>query len=187
MDDRSWNNLLFHTERIGYKPGKTGMSKTFWIIIGLFALLGIYGAFNSLIIKLQTPSWSTVEGKIIESSYQSHPGGQYSIFMGWDLNIRYTYDVGGGHYESNNFGGFAAGSCTTEEKVAREIKTKFYPGGRIIVYYDPKNPNESVLIPGATWRDWAWPIIIVVLPSLAFVRYRWYQGYLKRKEELVNN
>ena len=167
--------------------GNKKMSKTFLVIIGLISLIGIYGMFESLIVKLQTPSWPTAEGKIIESSYQSHPGGQYSTYMGWDLNIRYSYDVNGEHYESNNFGGFAAGSRTTEEEASQEIKTRFYPGASITVYYNHGNPNESVLVPGASWRDWVWPTIIVVLPILYFVRLRWYRGYLKRQAGAINN
>lgn len=179
MDDRGWNNLLFHTERIGSKPG---MSKTFWVIIGLFFLLGVYGMINSLIVKLQTPSWPTVEGKIIESSYEDSGFSKYNPSP-CKLNITYSYDLGGEHYENNNFGGFTAGSCTNENDGAQIIKTRFYPGAVIPVYYNPKNPNESVLMPGATWHDWVWPTIIVVLPILGFVRYRWYQGYLRKQAE----
>lgn len=86
--------------------------------------------------------WPKTEGVITQS------------FMDWDrhrqqyANIRYSFIVNG-----EKITGFQISAKDTN--ISDEELLKKYPvGKKVIVYYDPENPENSLLEPGYSWQSY---------------------------------
>jgi hypothetical protein len=68
--------------------------------------------------------------------------------------VRYRYNVGGRDYEGDRLSyGFADSAFHTRDG-AEELTVACATGRLVDVYYDPRDPNASVLEPGVTFRTW---------------------------------
>lgn len=80
-------------------------------------------------------NWPTVQGTVISSDW-IRTGTQGNT----EPEIKYEYDVDGQHYKSDkiSFHGLEEDSVVYNYKEGREAK----------IYYDPQDPQTSVLLPG---------------------------------------
>lgn len=93
-------------------------------------------------------SWPTAPGIITVSMVPDSPRhcGQDDLDY---LHLYYTYDVDGAHYTKNQV--FIGGPRCIGEWLAQRIVKRYPPGKAVLVYYDPDNPDTSVLEPGIPW------------------------------------
>lgn len=130
---------------------------------GIFLLIGAglaYWGWNILQTAKASASWPTAEGIVTESevshSTDSEGGDSYSP------EVTYRYQVGNLFYENNTikFGENAYSSRRRAEQIAAT-----YPVGRgVTVYYNPDQPDRSVLEPGVSAGSY-----IVLAIGLLFV------------------
>lgn len=98
-------------------------------------------------------NWPTSAGIIMHSYYfhaksgRSSPGG---------ADICYYFIVDGKKYESSRV-------SIIDEHPARELLEKFKEGDEVKVYYNPGNPNKSVLMPGGYFNFYI-NLCFIILP-----------------------
>jgi cell division protein YceG involved in septum cleavage len=94
-------------------------------------------------------SWPSVKGTIIASGVSSERKRETTTqraYISSDAALIYQYQVNGRAYSSGKIriGDFAFRSGSR----AKEIVSKYPEGKKVIVYYNPKNPEITVLEPG---------------------------------------
>jgi Protein of unknown function (DUF3592) len=84
--------------------------------------------------------WPRAAGTVTASALEKLPERRWR----YRAALQYSYRVGGKDYQSSRV--FWGGNEGREKHMASVIET--YPaGGKVRVYYDPKNPAEAVLDP----------------------------------------
>lgn len=112
----------------------------FWSAITLLfdGLLG-YGLVN----QLRSQGFSQVTGYITHSEITTHDSDD-GVTHGVD--IRYHYEVNGSAFEGNRFR-YGEGTSSDSGWAHRAVN-KYHEGAEVPVYYNARNPSESVLVPG---------------------------------------
>jgi hypothetical protein len=106
----------------------------------------VYSAFV-LIKDLEAKRWPSVDGQMTRIKKRS---GGYRGIAKWDIS--YDYEVARQKYTSHRYSfGYLAGGIAGGGEVYAKIKRELPQKPSIKVYYNPSNPRESVLVPGATW------------------------------------
>jgi hypothetical protein len=129
----------------------------------LVIFLFVFGSIITLAgIKLinnarESLYWPKAEGIITQS------------FMDWDrhrrqyANIKYSFTVNG-----QKITGFQISA--KEMNKSNEDLLKEYPvGKKVIVFYDPENPENSLLEPGYSWQSYQALVIGIVILIVAIV------------------
>ncbi len=97
------------------------------------AVLFIYGLVE-MNRAGKSRDWPSVKGKVVYMAPDSGSG----------YDVMYTYDIGGQTFKSNNLDFSHLSNRDDTRRVVRQ-----YPEGKIVdVYYDPNDPEISVLEPG---------------------------------------
>ncbi|MEW6527262.1 MAG: DUF3592 domain-containing protein [Spirochaetota bacterium] len=129
------------------------------IVIFLFVFGGVITLAGLKIVHNARESlyWPKAEGIITQS------------FMDWDrhrrqfANITYTFTVNG-----QKIKGFQISA--KEMNKSNEDLLKEYPvGKKVIVFYDPENPENSLLEPGYSWQSYQALILGIVILIVAIV------------------
>jgi hypothetical protein len=133
----------------GQKSNWLGSCLSALLAMGIFLVIGAglaYWGWNILQDARASSSWPTAEGLVTNSevshSSDAEGGDTYSP------EVTYTYTVRDSLYENNTikFGENAYDSRRTADRIAAS-----YPSGKTVtVYYDPENPDRSVLEPGVS-------------------------------------
>ena len=115
--------------------------KPFNALIAALALLFVGCiTFHNFWLSHQAEHWPSIEGVVTASSVYGTPGKG----RGAHPEIHYQFQVEGQSYEGDklDFGGHNNYGENPQPFIAQ------YPTGTAIkIYYDPKNPNHSVLFP----------------------------------------
>jgi Protein of unknown function (DUF3592) len=107
----------------------------------------------------RTHSWPTVSATVVESRWLTHHAtgdayNQQQMGKGYTHTpeIKYTYQVSGAAFTSLRY---RHGNATqTSVPVVQEIVARYPVGQTVLVYYDPENPADSVIEPGAGAKTW---------------------------------
>lgn len=114
---------------------------------------------------LRSHGWPTVEGRVTRADYsetRSRKGTSYGATM------VYEYQVGGQSYRNDRIG-FAY--VSVDDPVRQLVKS--HPAGSVIrVYHNPRNPADSLLLPGAPLYVWFCPIEVVLFIALCIQLFR---------------
>lgn len=146
-----------------------------WIFGGSFTLLGLLfvmiGGFE-LRQGLKTNDWPAaagriVESKIVEKKVDGSSGRRRSRSSDRDrdytVDVRYSYEVEGQRFEGDRL---RYGNESHDSRAsAMEEQSLFASGKEVQVYYDPKTPNQSVLIKGIglSWLGMALGLMALVI------------------------
>lgn len=123
----------------------------------------------------KTKDWPAAHGRIIESgietkSRSSRPHGRTSRRdTDYIVRIRYFYEVSGQRIEGNRL---QYGNKSHGKRSSAEQEQSLYPAGKEVqVFYDPKNPQRSVLLKGSgtTWLAMGLGFMALVLGSVTMV------------------
>lgn len=121
------------------------------IILVTLLLFGIgfsiYG-FYSLQDALNSKTWPSVDGKIISSEIKTRISST-STKNEYEPIIRYEYSVEGKIYISDKI--LFGSAIYLRKKVAENFLNNYKVGKKVQAFYNPNNPNISVLEPGANW------------------------------------
>jgi hypothetical protein len=122
------------------------LSMGFTLFISIFFLVGLGllgGGLYSFYRGRQAASWPEVEGKLLECRVKEDSGGESTT---WQVKVRYSYSVAGQEFEGKRVAFGYNGSSTYEEH--QGIYDKLQQSSRVMVRYDPRNPDSSVLAAG---------------------------------------
>ena len=121
-------------------------NKTFWM--DLFCIVMFVGAIGTedfttkmLIKAREAKSWPITDGLILRSELVEKQLGLENQF---DAKIRYRYEVGKEVFESENVR--PRGTSSEYKSEVLPLVTRFPNGSKAMVYYNPRNPNESYLL-----------------------------------------
>jgi hypothetical protein len=134
-----------------------------WTLILVF-FLGLGAGFMttaavlSLILGIKSRRWSAVEGEILSSEvieWLSEPGsaGEFYDRGGakcYAPEIFYKYTIKNSDYYSNRIDAREVTGGDQGIKRSLRFVNKYYPGKKVSIYYDPNNPERSVLESGIT-------------------------------------
>jgi len=124
------------------------------LFCGLPLCFGLWQRFRELAPR----KWPQIDGTIVNSTIKKQwldPGYQYVPI------VEYEYSYGGKAYSSSKrrAGNYASGA--SEE--AEAILSRYPVGGRVTVFVDPEDPDNSVLEFGATPLSWICIILGVLV------------------------
>ena len=124
-----------------------------WIIILVGALciwIGVDQTYNAY----QSLEWPEAPGEILSSGVRSETSSSSGSRASttYHAAVEYRYEVGGRWLEGDRISYGAYG--TGEHDRAAAIAANYPVGARVTVYYQPEDPTESVLEPGAHGLPW---------------------------------
>jgi hypothetical protein len=98
-------------------------------------------------------SWPVAEGRVVSAEVVTHTAGANSRNSSYVPKVGYEYTAAGRRYTDERLAfGFGNRSPEAAQRLARRFKAL----RRVRVYYDPAEPDRSVLMPGSTARSgWA--------------------------------
>ena len=152
------------------------MDNTLIVVIGsCFVLVGVLtGAFFCYRIFQGTTCtrWPFVIGELESTDLREviykgrEVGGGADEASAWVVNFKYSYTVADRKYEGSRVT-YSDGINKTM-RALRKLQDKYQGKPQIQVYYNPKNPNQSVLVPGLSIFNFT-PLITSALFILAGV------------------
>lgn len=117
------------------------------LILGVL-LAVFFAALPQYLHEIQSPLWPTASGTITVSQVRKgymHPMG--ANLEGYVPDVHYTYNVRGIDFEGTRIDFHLQQHLQLEENAERWVK--MYPTGKVVsVYYDPKDADNAVLVPG---------------------------------------
>jgi len=139
-----------------------GYSKDFlsigYIFFHFYVLL-LYFIYKRRNEKLKDKySWKPHKAKVWSTKVQKHSCSQR---WGYYPKIKYHYVIDGKRYVSDNFFPIKCEGFYTKEK-AEQLLEKLVKNFEVIVYVNPNNPSESVVIRGEN-GEFEFPLIYLVL------------------------
>jgi hypothetical protein len=149
----------------------------FWgaVMVGF----GTFVAFHIIRPDIQrgqaAESWPTAAGRVVHSDVarQRKPRGTRY----WP-DVRYEYTVDGRAYKGRQLTAWEKRFSIEEPGEARRWAARYPQGAEVTVYYDPDDPHDGVLEPGAARRAWAGfyvgvGLIVagVLIPAVAIGKY----------------
>lgn len=139
-----------------------------------------FGAFSLLLLVVgavmlwqgsQSLGWEKTEGRVVTRSVRLDRSSQRNRRFrnhedrAHDVIVTYSYSVDGQSYTGQRYSfgrGTTAASGGTRAK-ARAVADELYPSlTPIDVYYDPADPEQSVLSPGLHWSTFV-PLAMAAL------------------------
>ncbi len=137
------------------------------ILVALTAWL-LWASFHSaspIVEAYRARTWPTATGMITSSRVEVGCGRGTSHYP----KVEYRYEANGRVRVGNRiaFGNVGCGSRTS----AQEVAEKYTPGHQVVVYYDPKFPEQSVLLVGAVFGGtWFMAALFGVIAALSLHR-----------------
>jgi Protein of unknown function (DUF3592) len=128
-----------------------------------FRLMGVCLALTMLhrLVKgFQSRRWVAIQGEVVSYSILQGNHGYASALTYYAPHISYKYMINGSEYYSNNFShrfGQAEypneARCSSYNEAIKFVLARYPIRSAIKVFYNPKDPKQSVLKPGITWVD----------------------------------
>ena len=139
------------------------------------AVLIIAQNIRSLVIQRRSKKWPYADGKIIKIMVYARGSGSSGRGRGgtsYNVDVTYTYNVEGQNYTNHRIKlSFTHGVRTYVPKIFAMMKVEKYEENKNVrVFYDPKNPNESILEHGFDW----FLFIMMFIFALSFIFIGWF-------------
>jgi hypothetical protein len=115
------------------------------IFIGIGAFL-LYKGQQSRKKAGDSQGWPSTQGQIVDARIDRsmHTDSDGDTGYSYTPRVEYTYEFGGVHYHGKNIS-FGLASGYNRQHQAQEIIDRYQVGSEVPVYYDPANPEDSVL------------------------------------------
>ncbi len=134
-----------------------------------YGLKKLYEAWGSV-------DWPSVPGTIVSSGIETSAGNRGGTL--YSANIQYTYQVAGWVLTANqvNIGGPLAASFRSP---AEAVVERYRSGAPCRVSYDPEDPTEACLEPGAKWWLYMPPALGAVFAGLGIAQWLGWYTFVK--------
>lgn len=145
---------------------------------GVMSFLGV----RQLMRAQASTSWPTVTGVVTIAELGKQVGNERDTSTTYSTDISYDYVAKDRSYVNSaiNF----ADVNSSDPSAARRILKRYPVGKQVTVYYNPADPQNAVLEPGATGRSWFLPLFgggFVVAGIAVFFFLRWIRRALTRE------
>jgi len=144
------------------------------IIWSAMTLFADYYLGSALINQLRARNFSQTTGQITRSKVTSNDSGEGTMY---GVSIRYHYEVNGHSFEGKRLR-YGAGAYS-EPDWAESAVAEFPEGAKVTVYYNSRNPAESVLDPGT--RGVNPMLFLFITPFNAVMLGLWMAGFTNLK------
>ena len=143
------------------------------LIPACMAVGSFYLGYTKLMEALASKSWPSVEGEITESDLhmKRYSGNDRETKHKFSFRVKYQYTVDGEFYENNRYSFkyiFLSGTLL----VAQTLVEKNPVGCARKVFYNPEDPQDSVLLTGANIFSYVPFILGVFFTWLTFVLFQ---------------
>lgn len=120
----------------------------FLIFSGIGFLL-LRHAVNARRMGKLAQKWPTTTATVLESNIEEEPGrsAMGSVNVAFRLLVKYEYTVGDKVHQGDRV---SFGRATFDYVTASNVKDQFAEGKQVPVWYNPENPEDSVLAPKTT-------------------------------------
>jgi hypothetical protein len=134
------------------------------IIIPLVIVAFVFGVFNTVFVailfftqrQVRTISkWPSVRGTVLSSRVELRESGEGGVME--HPAVVYSYEVKGETYKGERI----APGPSLSGSGAKQVVARYPAGNQVNVYYNPKDPSDSVLERKATIL-WVWILLFVV-------------------------
>lgn len=98
-------------------------------------------------------TWPTVDGTVTESRVETKKSNERNEGPSYRAVVIYDYKVNDESYTSERIW-FGSEVSTSKRAQMREVVDQFPEGQQTTVYYDPEDPSEAVLQPGAFFTSY---------------------------------
>lgn len=139
---------------------------TSYVFLGIGLAMFVFGIFF-LIDANESAGWPEVEGSVRYTAVKqdrargAQGGSKYTIRYYYTVSYRYTVNgqpLSGDRYSMGD-GPRASGYFKTRQEAEAEGDIVYPVGSAITVYYNPENPESTVLRPGTNWGTYV-PLIL---------------------------
>lgn len=130
------------------------------LVAEAFFLVLLYPIYSNLVKGWQSTDFVKTNGVTLASSLKRSYGGGLFILPLYVVDISYRYKVEGKYYIGHRIGYNLLASHAN----ANRLLAKFPIGCHPIVYYNPNNPKDSLLLPGIQGQSIV--ICVCLLPIL---------------------
>jgi len=149
--------------------------KNISLIVSLASLMGgigfIVASIYNISFAMKSENWPTTEANILNVDIEKvsmKAGYQYEI------KILYEYYIENKRYISNRY---SFGESETSDKYKIEkLVNKLKGQKNITVFYNPNDPNTSVIETGMQWRHWKILFFSVLFLGLGIFFFMVYRG-----------
>lgn len=123
-------------------------------LLGLFAGASLIAFFSlrRAVLGWRSRRWPTVTGTVDRSEVEYCTVGDLGIAgtpeSAYQAVIAYVYTVSGAHFRGTQIGFTSLPVRPTRAEAHNDIR-RYRLGSAVVVYYDPRRPQRSVLEPGA--------------------------------------
>jgi hypothetical protein len=154
------------------------MSGPFLIFITLFwsaIVLGFDGAMaNKAYKQFESGSFPSVTGTVTHSEIETRTGSKgRTYYVG---AVSYEYNIGGQTYWGNRLR-FGAGQPGPPDEIVNAHPAR----SPVQVYYNPKNPNDSLLYPGIAGSDIMQVLFLTPFNMILLGVWLGFYGWLRKK------
>ncbi len=121
-------------------------------VVIILAFLGLFCLAIGLsmgIEGIKAKQWPKAKGRITKSKVSELRSKNKIRIARLCLDLEYLYLVGKKIYEGHRYD--TGWRCFASEDHIKKILKEFPVGKEVVVYYDPKRPEKSVLKPGLNW------------------------------------
>jgi len=131
----------------------------------------------SLFRGIKSKSWPSMMGEITSSQvleYWDTDTETRTTSLCHKAQIRYRYPVGVSFYESERVNSGQITGGDQGKKHSERLVAKYYEGQKVRVYYNPKNPQLSVIEPGVAFNfEFYLEVILgfIIMPACIFLVY----------------
>jgi hypothetical protein len=140
---------------------------TFWsVIVGIFVCFWIYSFTN----QLRTLSFRTADGIIDSIEKTVSTDSDNSTTYG--IKVQYHYTVDGIRHSSDRL---RFGAMSSSDNWADTILARFPKNSPVTVYYNPRQPDESVLLQGLESMDFF--MLLFLTPFVLVGFFVWYMAF----------
>jgi hypothetical protein len=154
------------------------MSGAFLVIFTLFwsgMVLLFDGSMGHGIYKqLESAHYPSVAGTITHSEVNSHRGSKGGI--SYSADIQFTYEVEGQKFNGDKI---RYGMSSSSYMSASAIVGVHPVGSAAPVFYNPTNPQESLLLPGVKGSDFMFLLFLTPFNMVMFGFWIWIGGWMR--------
>lgn len=151
---------------------QTTMGWPFTIVYLALVISAFYLTFVSMPKAINSNNWPQAQGQVtstelVQRKHTFKTGKPITVYS---EKIHYQYAVAGNTYTNHQLKFI---DHTSSEKVEQAMNSKYSTGANVTVFYNPKNPSESLLQKGLSLGHILTGIFLLVsIGAMAFALYR---------------
>ncbi len=135
-----------------------------WIVCALGAFLVVLG-YHQWRAGRETRSYTRTRGRVVGAEVEEIPRTSEEGGTRFLPVVRYAFEARGHTYASDRVSIGASTAPDTDAEAARRMVERYPPGSDVDVWFDPRDPRRSVLVPGIPTSQ----IVVALVTGIALL------------------